>query len=228
MGATGVRPQATRASGAGINPFTSLFKRKESSEAKRLALKDNLRARIKGTGRGVTASQNDRAEIDAMCAQLERMNPTKEVLGPYLSADWLLEYTTSDSILGTRRPFFLRANGPIYQTIRAEKLEARNQETWPWFSAVVRIKTRSSYARRMLVVRSLTVAPALAPTSDQEATLVPMSKNKVAVQFQMFYIGSLIPIKAPPTARGELEITYLDEDLRISRGDKGNLFVLSR
>ncbi len=228
MGATGVRPQATRASGAGINPFTSLFKRKESSEAKRLALKDNLRARIKGTGRGVTASQNDRAEIDAMCAQLERMNPTKEVLGPYLSADWLLEYTTSDSILGTRRPFFLRANGPIYQTIRAEKLEARNQETWPWFSAVVRIKTRSSYARRMLVVRSLTVAPALAPTSDQEATLVPMSKNKVAVQFQTFYIGSLIPIKAPPTARGELEITYLDEDLRISRGDKGNLFVLSR
>lgn len=228
MGATGVRPQATRASGAGINPFTSLFKRKESSEAKRLALKDNLRARIKGTGRGVTASQNDRAEIDAMCAQLERMNPTKEVLGPYLSADWLLEYTTSDSILGTRRPFVLRANGPIYQTIRAEKLEARNQETWPWFSAVVRIKTRSSYARRMLVVRSLTVAPALAPTSDQEATLVPMSKNKVAVQFQTFYIGSLIPIKAPPTARGELEITYLDEDLRISRGDKGNLFVLSR
>ena len=228
MGATGVRPQATRASGAGRNPFTSLFKRKESSEAKRLALKDNLRARIKGTGRGVTASQNDRAEIDAMCAQLERMNPTKEVLGPYLSADWLLEYTTSDSILGTRRPFFLRANGPIYQTIRAEKLEARNQETWPWFSAVVRIKTRSSYARRMLVVRSLTVAPALAPTSDQEATLVPMSKNKVAVQFQTFYIGSLIPIKAPPTARGELEITYLDEDLRISRGDKGNLFVLSR
>jgi len=228
MGATGVRPQATRASGARINPFTSLFKRKESSEAKRLALKDNLRARIKGTGRGVTASQNDRAEIDAMCAQLERMNPTKEVLGPYLSADWLLEYTTSDSILGTRRPFFLRANGPIYQTIRAEKLEARNQETWPWFSAVVRIKTRSSYARRMLVVRSLTVAPALAPTSDQEATLVPMSKNKVAVQFQTFYIGSLIPIKAPPTARGELEITYLDEDLRISRGDKGNLFVLSR
>jgi len=197
MGATGVRPQATRASGARINPFTSLFKRKESSEAKRLALKDNLRARIKGTGRGVTASQNDRAEIDAMCAQLERMNPTKEVLGPYLSADWLLEYTTSDSILGTRRPFFLRANGPIYQTIRAEKLEARNQETWPWFSAV-------------------------------EATLVPMSKNKVAVQFQTFYIGSLIPIKAPPTARGELEITYLDEDLRISRGDKGNLFVLSR
>lgn len=25
---------------------------------------------------------------------------------------------------------------------------------------------------------------------------------------------------------GELAVTYLDEDMRISRGDKGNLFVL--
>ncbi|XP_031745469.1 probable plastid-lipid-associated protein 4, chloroplastic isoform X2 [Cucumis sativus] len=35
-----------------------------------------------------------------------------------------------------------------------------------------------------------------------------------------------IPVKAPGRARGELEITYLDEELRISRGDKGNLFIL--
>ncbi|CAN1164590.1 Probable plastid-lipid-associated protein 4, chloroplastic [Linum perenne] len=35
-----------------------------------------------------------------------------------------------------------------------------------------------------------------------------------------------IPVKAPERARGELEITYLDEELRVSRGDKGNLFVL--
>ncbi|XP_042509588.1 probable plastid-lipid-associated protein 4, chloroplastic isoform X2 [Macadamia integrifolia] len=38
-----------------------------------------------------------------------------------------------------------------------------------------------------------------------------------------------IPIKAPERAernRGQLEITYLDDELRISRGDKGNLFIL--
>ncbi|XP_041011827.1 probable plastid-lipid-associated protein 4, chloroplastic isoform X2 [Juglans microcarpa x Juglans regia] len=35
-----------------------------------------------------------------------------------------------------------------------------------------------------------------------------------------------IPVKAPDRARGELEITYLDEELRVSRGDKGNLFIL--
>jgi hypothetical protein len=142
MRATGVRPQAVRASGASTNPFTSLFKRNGSSDAKRQVLKGELLQRIKGTSRGIKCTEEDRKEIDAMCSKLERMNPTKEVLGPYLSAEWRLEYTTSDSILGTSRPFFLRANGPIYQTIRAEKLEARNQETWPWFSAVVRIETR--------------------------------------------------------------------------------------
>uniref|UniRef100_A0A0D9VXZ1 Plastid lipid-associated protein/fibrillin conserved domain-containing protein n=1 Tax=Leersia perrieri TaxID=77586 RepID=A0A0D9VXZ1_9ORYZ len=35
-----------------------------------------------------------------------------------------------------------------------------------------------------------------------------------------------IPIKAPGSGKGELEITYLDEELRASRGDKGNLFIL--
>ena len=37
----------------------------------------------------------------------------------------------------------------------------------------------------------------------------------------------LIPVKAPPSAAGELDITYLDDSLRISRGDKGTLFILT-
>lgn len=152
---------------------------------------------LKGLERGVKASEQQKNAVDALAKELERMNPTKNVLGPELSARWKLEYTTSESILGTKKPPFLRPFGPIYQTIRAEKLEARNQETWPFFSAV-------------------------------EATLEPVNSSKVNVKFQTFYIGSIIPIKAPDSARGELTITYLDDDLRISRGNKGNLFILSR
>nr|GFB49687.1 hypothetical protein [Tanacetum cinerariifolium] len=59
-------------------------------------------------------------------------------------------------------------------------------------------------------------------TSD----LAPVNAKKVAVQFDYFKILGLIPVKAPDTARGSLEITYLDEALRVSRGDKGNLFIL--
>ena len=129
--------------------------------------------------------------------ELERQNPTKNVLGEELSARWKLLYTTSDSILGSNRPAFLRPNGTIYQSINAGSLKARNQETWPFFNAV-------------------------------EAELIPMNKRKVMVQFKKFFIGGFIPVTAPESAKGELEITYLDEDLRISRGNKGNLFILSR
>lgn len=58
------------------------------------------------------------------------------------------------------------------------------------------------------------------------ADLTPLNSRKVAVKFDFFKILALIPIKAPGRARGELEITYLDEEFRVSRGDKGNLFIL--
>lgn len=152
---------------------------------------------LKGLQRGAAASEEDKKRVNTLAKELERMNPTKQVLGPELSARWKLQYTTSESILGTSRPAFLRPFGDIYQTIRAEKLEARNQETWPFFNAV-------------------------------EAELIPLSSSKVKVNFKTFFIGGLLPVKAPPSATGELEITYLDDSLRISRGNKGNLFILSR
>ncbi|KAH7518793.1 hypothetical protein FEM48_Zijuj09G0208700 [Ziziphus jujuba var. spinosa] len=58
------------------------------------------------------------------------------------------------------------------------------------------------------------------------ANLVPLNSRRVAVKFDFFKIASLIPIKSPGSGRGQLEITYLDEELRISRGNRGNLFVL--
>ncbi|XP_042390350.1 probable plastid-lipid-associated protein 4, chloroplastic isoform X4 [Zingiber officinale] len=58
------------------------------------------------------------------------------------------------------------------------------------------------------------------------ANLIPLNARRVKVQFDTFKILGLIPIKAPGRASGELEITYLDEMIRVSRGDKGNLFIL--
>ena len=152
---------------------------------------------LTNAGRGADANEDQRAQVDKLAVELTKLNPTKNLLGPELSAKWKLLYTTSDSILGTSRPPFLRPFGDIYQTIDVEKLTAKNQETIPFFGGV-------------------------------DAELTPATKNKVNVQFKTFYIFGVIPVQAPESAKGELTITYLDEDLRISRGNRGNLFILSK
>ncbi|KAL0051262.1 hypothetical protein WJX82_004403 [Trebouxia sp. C0006] len=58
------------------------------------------------------------------------------------------------------------------------------------------------------------------------ADLSPETNSRVGVQFTQFKIFGLLPITAPESAKGKLDTTFVDEELRISRGDKGNLFVL--
>lgn len=145
---------------------------------------------------GASATDDDRKLVESLARGLERSNPTKKPLtSELLNGQWQLLYTTSESILGLRRPAFLRPRGPIYQTLDNVRLKARNDEGPPLFNAV-------------------------------RASLIPESDTKVMVQFTEFLLGGFIPVKAPPSARGELQITYLDEDLRVSRGNKGNLFIL--
>ena len=76
-------------------------------------------------------------QVEELASELERLNPNKNALtSPLINAKWRLLYTTSASILGTSKPPFLRPIGPIYQTIDAVNLTARNEETWPFFNQV--------------------------------------------------------------------------------------------
>ncbi|MFS7919494.1 putative plastid-lipid-associated protein [Helianthus anomalus] len=132
----------------------------------------------------------------SIARKLEAVNKIKEPLkSDLLNGKWELLYTTSQSILQTKRPKILRANGKIYQAINVDTLRAQNMETWPFFNQAT-------------------------------ANLVPLNNKQVAVKFDAFKVFGLIPIKARGSGRGQLEITYLDEELRISRGNEGNLFIL--
>lgn len=55
------------------------------------------------------------------------------------------------------------------------------------------------------------------------ADLTPETQSRVGVQFTFFKILGLLPIKAPESAKGKLDTTFVDEELRVSRGDKGTL-----
>ncbi|CAI9103896.1 OLC1v1002484C2 [Oldenlandia corymbosa var. corymbosa] len=158
-------------------------------------IKEELLEAIAPLDRGAEATPEDQERVDRIARKLEAVNPTKEPLkSELLDGKWELIYTTSESILQTKRPKFLRSK-TNYQGINTDTLRAQNMESAPFFNQVT-------------------------------ADLAPLNAKKVAVKFDYFKIGGLIPIKAPDTARGELEITYLDEELRVSRGDKGNLFIL--
>ncbi|XP_044489724.1 probable plastid-lipid-associated protein 4, chloroplastic isoform X2 [Mangifera indica] len=166
----------------------------KSKDAK--TLKEELYQAIASLDRGAEASPEDQEYVDQLARQLESVNEIKEPLkSNLLNGKWELLYTTSQSILKTKRPKFLRPNGKIYQAINTDTLRAQNMETWPFFNQAT-------------------------------ANLVPLNSKRVAVKFDYFRIANLIPIKSPGSGRGQLEITYLDDELRISRGDRGNLFIL--
>ena len=141
-----------------------------------------------------------RPEVERAIERCEADNPTPVTLCESLSGTWRLIYTTSDSILGTKRMRLFRPRPRILQSIDVGKLKAKNEE---W------------------VLRGLM-------KNQVVADLEPRDDGRTAdVQFRTFGIGWL-RIPAPKKARGVLETTYLDADLRIGRGDKGNLFVLTR
>ncbi|KAK4401936.1 putative plastid-lipid-associated protein 4, chloroplastic [Sesamum angolense] len=177
-----------------VSFFTSFLGNNKTKSAE--AIKEELLETIAPLDRGAEATPEDQQKIDQIARKLEAVSPTKEPLkSDLLNGKWELIYTTSQSILQTQRPKFLRSRRN-FQAINVDTLRAQNMESWPFFNQVT-------------------------------ANLTSLNSKKVAVQFDVFKIGGLIPIKAPGRARGELEVTYLDEELRVSRGDKGNLFILT-
>ena len=166
----------------------------------RTKLKQQLLDLAAQTNRGLTATPQQTQQIQQLFTRLEKLNPTRQPLkSPLLNADWSLEYTTSDSIIG-KGDIFPKV-GPIVQTIDTTTLSAANAEVVSYFG--------------LRVPRRITAA--LAPVNDKLTN----------VQFQQFQIGP-VRFDAPPSFKGQLDITYLDKDLRLTRGDKGNLFVLTR
>eukprot|EP01083_Nonionella_stella_P094008 263683_1 len=178
------------------NPF-------ESKNARRSQLKKEILGLASETNRGLTATDEEKEEMDQLFKKLEALNPTRNPLilaknKPSVNGDWSLDYTTSGAILG--KGGFPRI-GPIIQNIDTTTLSAKNSE-------VVRYAIID-------VPRSIA------------AELSPVDGKFTNVQFKRFQLGP-VGFNAPEKFKGALDITYLDEDVRLTRGDKGNIFVLTR
>ncbi|MBD2678963.1 MULTISPECIES: PAP/fibrillin family protein [Nostoc] len=183
---------------------------------------------IAGTNRGLLATQTQKQAILAAIANLEDFNPTPRPVEAkeLLDGNWRLLYTTSNALLNLDRLPLCKL-GQIYQCIRVETTSVYN-------------------------IAEIYGLPYLEGLISVAAKFQPVSHRRVEVKFERSIIGlqRLIEYNSPGTfiqqieagrkfpaidfainnnqQQGWLDITYIDNDLRIGRGNEGSVFVLSK
>ena len=125
-------------------------------------------------------------------------------------------------------------------------MRARNQESAPLYGSVTAELTPLSANKVGVQFKTFKLFNAIsinAPASARGARARPrppaarpspllrrhLPSATLARALQLPFTPPPLPPSAqnlPPPLTGELAVTYLDEELRVSRGDKGNLFVL--
>lgn len=181
--------------------------------------------------RGLLATAEDRVAIQAMAIQVEDRNPTPEPLAApeLLEGNWKMLYTSSTELLGIDQVPVVKL-GNVYQCVRLATRQIYN---------FAEVKT----------------VPYLEGLVSVAATFEPVSDKRVEVSFRraVFGLQRLLGYQSPnqfiqaleASSRlnllqgidfaisanrtpGWLEVTYLDQDLRIGRGNQGSLFILRK
>ncbi|KAJ1395661.1 Plastid lipid-associated protein/fibrillin conserved domain [Sesbania bispinosa] len=225
----------------------------EGVDGKLEGLKRALVDTVYGTELGFRAGSEVRAEVSELVTQLEAANPT---LAPVeepalLNGNWVLLYTASSELL----PLLAAGALPllkvdkISQTIDTGSSTIINSVTLssPFasfsFSASASFEVRSPTRIQVTFkegsvqppeIKSKVELPENVDIFGQKLSLRPLQQPLGPLQDVVANISRVIsgqpPLKIPiPGERTSswLLTTYLDKDLRISRGD-GGLFVLAR
>ncbi|NET41333.1 PAP/fibrillin family protein [Okeania sp. SIO2B3] len=190
--------------------------------------KSRLIETLTGKNRGLLANKYDQQVILAAIAQVEDDNPNpcpfeaKELL----NGNWRLLYTTSQELLRIDSFPFLKL-GEIYQCIRVQDTAVYNiaevsglpflegiVSVVAQFEAVSEKRVNVKFNRSILGLQSLIGYQ----SPNKLIAEIESGKKFTAVDFNI----------QNREQKGWLDITYLDEDLRIGRGNQGNVFVLTK
>jgi hypothetical protein len=170
------------------------------------------------------------------CGQIEQLVTAIEALNPNLSpllyapqllnGAWLLNYSTAREIRALDKlPLGLNV-GRIYQIIDVPSQSFLNQ-------AFVRHPLGLAAGYVKVTARFEIAKPEGAILPDKRIN-VEFLERTIAVQrilglkTPQLDPAKVFPAKAPAGRIPFLEITYIDEELRIGRGGEGSLFVLSK
>ncbi len=191
--------------------------------------KAELLEAIAGKNRGLLATETDNLAILAAVARLEDRNPTPRPVeaAELLDGNWRLLYTTSNGLLNLGRLPAVPL-GQIYQCVRTATASIYN-------------------------IAEVSELPYLEGLVSVVARFEPVNERRVNVKFERSIIGlrRLLGYQSPSyfieqieagkkffpaldfsiesrEQQGWLDITYLDGDLRIGRGNEGSVFVLTK
>jgi hypothetical protein len=188
-------------------------------------IKADLLHLLADKNRGLQASTAAKQEIEQAIAAIEATNPTAQPLQhPELIGDWRLIYTSSASLLNLGR-IPLSTLGNIYQCIRSGNIyNIAEIRSLPYLSSVVSViasyqplsdcRVKVDFRRSVAGLQSM------------------VNYNSPGAWIEKLNSGQRLPaVDFPidnPKANSWLDITYLDTDLRISRGNQGSVFVLTK
>ncbi|MGB7439775.1 MAG: PAP/fibrillin family protein [Coleofasciculaceae cyanobacterium] len=190
--------------------------------------KAELLEAIAGKNRGLLATETDKVAILSAITKLEESNPTPRPLEAtdLLEGNWRLLYTSSKGILNLDQ-FPLLQLGQVYQYLRIAEQKVYNIAEFvgvPYLEGIVSVCARFEPVseRRVNVKfeRSISGLQRLIgyQSADDFIRQIESGKKFAALDFN---------IKSRDQ-QGWLEITYLDSDLRIGRGNRGNVFVQAK
>lgn len=191
--------------------------------------KTDLLDAIAPTNRGLLITPEQKTDILSKVAQLEGRNPTPNPLAAaeLLNGNWQLLYTTSDELLGIDR-FPLLALGSIYQCVRIEQQRIYNlAEIKSVIGGLVSVTaTFEAVSEQRVNVRFDRAIFGLQSTLGYQNPSQFIDTMEQTSQFNLLKgIDFTISSNRDP---GWLEITYLDDTLRIGRGNQGSVFVLRK
>jgi len=193
-----------------------------------MSKKAQLLEAIAGKNRGLLAKESDQVNILSLIEKLEDENPNRKPIetAQLLNGDWRLLYTTSKGILGIDR-FPLVKLGEVYQSIRIADAKVYNIAEvigLPWLDGIVSVVATFTPVSPIRVnvrfERSIICSQKLANYRTPAKFIDDIQAGK-----KFFPLDFGIETK---DQKGWLEVTYIDQDLRIGRGNEGNVFVLSK